>query len=139
MKRLLVGLVMLLAFTPTLAAARCLQYEPTVLLLKGTFIKKSLPGPPGYTSIARGDLPEDVLFLQLDEPICVKGNPESTFNARTHTGITEVQLVVPVGQFLDLLGKRVRVYGSLFASSMRTHRTKVAMTVESISALPDDD
>lgn len=125
----------LLIFAPTLATARCLQFEPTVVLLKGTFISKSLPGAPGYTSIAGGDLPEKVLFLQLDDPICVKGKPSSTQNSRTRTGITEVQLTVPLGQSLELLGKRVRVYGTLFSAFMPNHRTKVLMTVEGIGEI----
>ncbi|MFT4572451.1 MAG: hypothetical protein ACI91F_003354 [Candidatus Binatia bacterium] len=123
----------LLVFTPAFASARCLQFEPTVVLLKGTFVSKFLPGAPGYVSISGGDLPEKVLFLQLDEEICVKGNPNSTANSRTRTGLKEIQLVVPVGEYLKLLDKKVRAYGTLFTAGMRSHRTKVVMTVQSIS------
>ena len=132
MKHLLL-VVVLLGLTPTLASARCLKFEPVSVLLKGVFVSKSLPGPPGYLSIAKGDFAERVLFLQLDEPICVKGNHESTFNSRTQTGVKEIQLVVPLGQSMVLVDKRVRVTGTLFSGLMKGHRTKVLMTVKGMS------
>ena len=132
MKHLLL-VVVLLGLTPTLASARCLKFEPVSVLLKGVFVSKSLPGPPGYLSIAKGDFAERVLFLQLDEPICVKGKPESTFNSRTQTGVKELQLVVPSGQSMALVGKRVRATGTLFSRVMKGHRTKVLMTVKALS------
>ncbi|HIG68410.1 MAG TPA: DUF4431 domain-containing protein [Myxococcales bacterium] len=132
MKHLLL-VVVLLGLTPTLASARCLKFEPVSVLLKGVFVSKSLPGPPGYLSIAKGDFAERVLFLQLDEPICVKGNHESTFNSRTQTGVKELQLVVPLGQSMKLIDQRVRVTGTLFSAVMKGHRTKVLMTVKALT------
>jgi hypothetical protein len=131
-KKLLL-MVVLLGLIPSLALARCLKFEPVSVLLKGTFVSKSLPGPPGYSSIAKGDFAERVLFLQLEEPICVKGNPESTYNSRTQTGVKELQLVVPLGQSMELVGKRVRATGTLFSPVTNGHRTKVLMTVKRLS------
>lgn len=131
--KLLFVMSVLLVLAPSIATARCLQFEPTEVLLKGTFISKSLPGPPGYVSISKGDFPVKVLFLQLDEPICVKGKPDSTFNSRTRTGVSEIQLVVPLGQSLQLLDKRVRIMGTLFSGTLLSHRSKVLMMVRRLS------
>jgi len=126
-------MVALFVLAPSVANARCLQFEPTVVFLRGEFVAKMLPGAPNYTSVAKGDLPEQVLFLLLDEPICVTGNAESTFNSRSRAGITEIQLHVPLGQSLELLGERIRVFGSLFGANMQNHRTKVLMDVDGLS------
>lgn len=131
--RAILVMVALLVLAPSIANARCLQYEPTVVFLRGEFVSKMLPGAPNYTSVARGDLPERVLFLVLDEPICVTGNVDSTFNSRSRAGITKIQLHVPLGQSLKLLGQRIRVFGTLFGANMQNHRTKVLMDVEGLS------
>ena len=62
------GLGFLLLVTAAQADARCLRFEPAVETLTGTLRERVMPGPPGYQSIGRGDYPEDVLFLELEEP-----------------------------------------------------------------------
>ena len=120
------------------SAARCLAYEPTPVTLEGTFTSRLLPGPPNYVSIARGDHPETIYILALDEPICVSGSPSSRMNAKSHARVTEIQLVdrgFTPGRFLQ---KRVLISGSFFGAHTRHHRTPVVLNVAKIRAIPKD-
>jgi len=120
------------------AAARCLAYEPTRVTLEGTLTSRSLPGPPNYVSIARGDHPETIFLVTLDQPICVSADPSSRMNARSHAGITEVQLAPNSQRPRRFVDKRVRVSGSLFGAQSRHHRTPVVLNVTGIRAVGDD-
>jgi hypothetical protein len=135
-----ISLLTLVAAIPLLwvgevASARCLSYEPTQVSLDGQLITRTAPGPPGYVSIARGDHPETLVILVLEAPICVLADPSSRLNSKTHSRVTEVQLVLEKKSYRSLLLKRVRVTGSLFAAHSRHHRTPVVMTVKALRAL----
>lgn len=127
-------LVLLLLFAPSSGAARCLAYEPSTVSLVGKLVSKTLPGPPNYTSIARGDIPEVVLILHLEAPVCVSGDPASTLNSASRSGIVEVQLVVTLSKARVFVGKRVRASGSLFNAHTGHHRTPVLLQVSSLRA-----
>jgi hypothetical protein len=111
------------------SAARCLSYEPAEVALVGILTSRTLPGPPNYHSIAHGDNPENVLFLRLNEPICVSGDPSSRLNRKTHSRVTEVQLIIRDVDPRRFLNKQVRVSGSLFNAHMPYHRTPVVLSV----------
>lgn len=117
------------------ADARCLTYEPTQVSLDGKLTTRSVPGPPGYVSIARGDHPETIAILVLDAPICVTADNASSNNAKGYTQITEVQLVMPKGSYTHLVDKQIRVTGTLSAARSRHHRTPVVMSVKAKRSL----
>jgi len=114
--------------------ARCLRYEPTRVVLVGTLVARTLPGPPNYSSIASGDYPETVFILKLDEPICVSGDPSSRLNRNGHSNVTEVQLLTRDVNLRRFLNKQVRASGSLFSAYMDSHRTPVVLTVAGLRA-----
>jgi hypothetical protein len=111
------------------SAARCLTYEPARVTLVGVLTSRTLPGPPNYRSIAQGDYPETVFFLELNEPICVSGDPSSRRNRSSHSRVTEVQLLIPDVPPRRFVDKQVRASGSLFGAHMSYHRTPVLLTV----------
>ena len=105
------------------------------MTLTGELTSRSVPGPPGYRNIARGDHPETVVIIVLDAPICVNADPVSRANSRSHSQITEVQLVVTGSAWRALRGKRVKASGSLFAENSRHHRTPVVLTVRGLRGI----
>ncbi len=128
-----VGLLVLLAvFAPLPSAARCLGYEPAIVTLKGELSVKVVPGPPGYTSMVRGDMPETIVILKLEEPICVLSDANSYFNIRSHPKVPEVQLEMPEVEAKRLEGKKVRATGSLFGAHTGHHRTPVVLRVAGV-------
>jgi len=121
---------LLLASSPS--AARCLYYAPTVVTLVGEVSTKRVPGPPGYQSLRQGDLPETIVLLKLDDPICVYGDPDSSNNPKTHRNITEIQLIVPIAKVEKSIGERIRFTGHLSSAHSGHHRTPVIMYVDSL-------
>lgn len=130
------GIVVLLALALGApgSAARCLRYEPARVTLVGVLSFRTVPGPPNYTSVARGDYPETVAILTLDEPACVSGDPQSRLNWRGHARVTEVQLVLSEARARRFLGKRVRATGTLFGARTGHHRTDVLLDVKALRA-----
>src|SRR6266550_1140421 len=66
----------------------CYHYRPSPVSLTGRLIRRTLPGPPNYQSIARGDRPQVVDLLILETPICTipdyKDSPNTdAFQGRT--------------------------------------------------------
>ena len=118
------------------SGARCLRYEPAQVTLVGTLTSRILPGPPNYQSVGRGDYPETVFILKLDEPICVSGDPLSRSNSKSHSRITEVQLATRALDLRRFLRQQVRASGRLFNAHMRQHRTPVVLSVVSLRAAP---
>lgn len=116
------------------SAARCLSYEPAQVTLVGILTSRILPGPPSYRSISHGDYPETVLFLKLDEPICVSGDSSSGSNRKSHAGVTEVQILVDGVDPRRFIGKKVRASGSFFGAHMGQHRTPVVLSVVKLRA-----
>lgn len=129
----LVAFVLFLALlAPGSAFARCLKYEPAVVTLKGTLSTKVVPGPPGYVSAAKGDLPETIILLKLVDEICVLSDGSSYYNVRSHTRVGEVQLELPLLEAKKFEGKQVRATGSLYGAHTGHHRTPVVLRVEGV-------
>lgn len=114
------------------AAARCLPWAPDTVTLVGELEMRSLPGPPGYRHIARGDNPQDVYFIKLEKPICVNEDLESSLPRESHSGIMKVQLSTSSVTLNSLVGRRVSVSGTLFSGNSRHYRTPVALDVTAI-------
>jgi hypothetical protein len=139
MLRFLVGFI--LAMLPTLSfgqveLAGCKSYEPAVVSLHGTLIRKTLAGPPNYADIRHGDRAETFLFLNLDRPICVdEDKSEPDLNPK-QTNIRRVQLVLfgtgAYDKYKALVGKRVVAAGTLFGWHTGHHHTPVLLTVNNI-------
>src|ERR1041384_7028204 len=113
MKRLL-----LIAATLTVlcaaAAAHCLDYEPSVVVLSGTIVRQTFPGPPNYESVARGDSAERIWILRLARPICL--NVADRYDIH-ESGQKQLQLVLKpefYKRFSHLVGKRVTATGTVF-------------------------
>ena len=134
-KRLwLVGLAIGFGLASGDAEARCLRYEPAQVTLLGTLTSRTVPGPPNYTSIARGDFPETIVVLVLEEPICVTGNTSSSQNSKSHSNIEEVQFVLKGNAHRLLIDKKVRATGTLSSAQSGHHRTPVLLTVKGLRA-----
>ncbi len=120
------------------SAARCLPYEPDQVTLVGTLTSRIFPGPPNYHSIAQGDRPETIFMLTLDEPICVSGDPSSRLNSKSHSRVTEVQLVTRGLAPRRFLNKRVRASGSFFSARKGHYRTPIVLTVVGLHPALDE-
>ena len=102
-------LISLLLTAVSAGAAPCYDVskgEPRSLSGKLNYVM--FPGPPNYEDIQKGDTPEPAFILELDSPICIKGddftNPKVSFRA-VHLVSTDATS----GQFKPLLQKRVTV------------------------------
>jgi len=115
------------------AGARCLAYEPANVTLTGEIEMRKLPGPPNYSSVARGDRPENVYFVVLEKPVCVSADPTSRRNTRSHAGVEEVQLVISAVDASAAVGKRMRLSGKLSGAQSGHHRTPVVITVKEMT------
>lgn len=125
----------LLAALPAAAGARCLRYDPDVVTLSGELNARRVPGPPDYRNIARGDYPEDIYVLVLDQPVCVIGDPTSRRNSRSYGSIAEIQLVPTDDVESALAGKVIRATGYLITAQSGHHRTPVLLRVSQLRAI----
>jgi hypothetical protein len=113
----------------------CLTYEPAVVTLTGTVIRKTFPGRPGYESIRHGDEPETYWLLDLPQPICVDEDKSEPWLNEAKQDVRLVQLVVDreaYKKYRRLVGKRVIATGTLFASITGHHHTPVLLTVKTL-------
>ena len=115
--------------------SQCLSYEPAVVTLSGTLVRKTFPGPPNYESVRKGDRPETSRFLDLSESVCVnESTTEPDLNPK-QSGIREIQLVVKPDQYQQhngLVGRKVLATGTLFGEHTGHHRTPVLLTVRTL-------
>src|SRR5579872_1006877 len=79
--------------------SQCLSYEPAIVTLSGTLVRKTFPGPPNYESVKKGDRPETSWFLDLPKSLCVnESKTEPDLNPK-QSGIQEIQLVLQPEQY----------------------------------------
>src|SRR3989442_14837748 len=94
----------------------CYHYRPAPVSLTGRLIRRTLPGPPNYQSIARGDRPQVVDLLILDAPICTiadyKDSPNTDAFQRQDT-IQVRRTESPWREVRRLSGGHVVVTGTL--------------------------
>jgi hypothetical protein len=115
----------------------CLAYEPAVVNLTGTLVRKTLPGPREYEDIARGDRPETYWLLVLPRPACVDADQALPDLNPAHDHIRTIQLVVSAElykKYKQLVGRRIVATGTLFGEHTAHHRTSVLLTVKTIAA-----
>jgi Domain of unknown function (DUF4431) len=127
------------ATSPAQQTSGCLSYEPDVVRLEGTVIRKTFPGPPYYESVKHGDRPEVAWLLVLSEPICMREDTNDSATNIAQTGIREIQIGFVEGdgykKYKSLIKRKKRVVatGTLFGSHTGHHHTPVLMTVKALN------
>lgn len=116
-----------------LSAVPCLKYEPENVALVGRIKAHRFAGPPNYTSVKQGDRLEVHWLLHLAQPVCVaSSDPHDRFN-RPEAGVSALQVVIrDHRKYRRLLGKRVKVTGTLFHALTGHHYTKVLIDASDI-------
>ena len=120
------------------STSQCLSYEPSVVTLSGTLVRKTFPGPPNYENIQKGDSVETSWFVELAKPICVDEDRNAPDLNPARIDIHAVQLVLKpemYEKYKSLVGKQVRVTGTLFGEYTGHHHTPVLLTVTTIAAV----
>jgi hypothetical protein len=137
MRVTLAALVSLAVASVEAAPRPCHRFEPATSAIVGTLTRKTLPGPPNYQSIAAGDAPETYWFVTPAKPLCVRGTPGDRLNAADVTGVSSVQLILRRDEYTaraGLIGRRVRVTGTLSTAITGHHHTPVVLDVVTLEA-----
>lgn len=130
--------LMFAGFGESARAAQCLSYEPAKVNITGMIVRKIFPGPPEYSSIEEGDMPEQFWVLKPTKPICVNGDPSDIVNSEAEKNVTGLHLVLDARQYAKYKGyvsKQVVVSGTLFHAHTGHHRTRVLLEVSEIRLL----
>jgi len=117
------------------AAGICLKYEPDVVTLQGTLIRRNFPGPPNYKSTAEGDAPETYWLLSLPSAVCVDGDKSSPELNPAYKEVRRIQLIIDEKKFeteRNLMAKQVIVTGTLSGGVTGHHHTPVLLTIKTI-------
>lgn len=113
----------------------CESYEPVVIELRGTIIRKTFPGPPNYDNIRKGDAAETYWLLKLDSPVCVNADKVRPDQNPAQKDLRTVQLVLDgevYKKYRGLVGKHVVAKGSLFGQITAHHHTPVLLRTKNI-------
>src|SRR5256884_6112978 len=108
----------------------CHHYRPAPVSLTGRLIRRTLPGPPNYQSIARGDRPQVADLLILDAPICTIPDYKDSPNTDAFQGQDTIQVRRAESTWRDvgrLTGRRVIVTGTLSEWALGPHPTPVVI------------
>ena len=111
--------------TPVQNPSTCLSYEPSVVELTGTIVRKTFADAQGR--------PEICWLLDLSRPICVNQDPKEPDLNYAQKDVRSIQLVFLEQKmfitYRDLLGKKVMARGTLSAGITAHHHTTVLITV----------
>ncbi|MBM0107750.1 DUF4431 domain-containing protein [Steroidobacter sp. S1-65] len=105
----------------------CLQYGPNELV--GTLVRQTYAGPPDYESVTKGDEPQVIWLLQLDERVCVAANsryPREPTQIEVELALTEDQY----RQYRHLLGRKVVATGELIHGGANYQKSLVLTASE---------
>lgn len=133
-----VFLIAVLGSTQALAAGsylECLEYGP--IQLAGTLVRQTYAGPPDYESITKGDEPQVIWILQLDQRVCVDANARYP---REPVQI-EIELALPADEYAryrHLLGQKIIATGELVhgGANYQKRLVLVAGELQKTSQLP---
>src|SRR6266850_1891735 len=120
-------------------ADSCYRYRPAPVSLTGRLIQRTLPGPPNYQSIKRGDRPQVVDLLILEAPICTIPDYKDSPNTDAFQGQDTVQVRRAVSTWREvrrLAGKRVVVKGTLAEWALGPDRTPVVIDPTEVHSVP---
>lgn len=110
-----------------------LEYEPTVVELKGRLSVETFFGPPNFGENPESDTKENSWILLLDNPINIRAKTETdAILGPSIKDVQRLQLVLPTPH-KELIGKEVIVKGTLFHAHTGHHHTDVLIDVQSIS------
>ena len=136
-------LVLIAVGAPALArpgvADSCYHYRPAPTSLTGRLIQRTLPGPPNYQSIARGDRPQVVDLLILETPICTIPDYKDSPNTDAFQGQDTIQVRRAESAWRDvrrLTGRRVVVTGTLAEWALGPDRTPVVIDPTEVRPAP---
>lgn len=111
---------------PASGAEACLKYEPSVVELVGVMRRRTFPGPPEYKSVKEGDRAVTYWVLDLPRPVCLQVAGPDDLTQEPEFGVTSLQIVITdYKASRPLLGKKVRITGTLFHAHTAHHRTRV--------------
>ena len=120
-------------------ADSCYHYRPAAVTLTGRLIQRTLPGPPNYQSIARGDRPQVVDLLILEAPICTIPDYKDSPNTDAFQGQDTIQVRRAESTWREvrrLSGKRVVVKGTLAEWALGPDRTPVVIDPTEVHSVP---
>src|SRR5882762_2778545 len=120
-------------------ADSCYHYRPASVSLTGRLIQRTLPGPPNYQSIKRGDRPQVVDLLILDAPICTVPDYKDSPNTDAFQGQDTIQVRRAESTWREvrrLSGKRVVVKGTLAEWALGPDRTPVVIDPTEVHSVP---
>jgi len=136
-------IILVAAGAPPLArpgvAESCYHYRPASVSLTGRLIQRTLPGPPNYQSIARGDRPQVVDLLILDAPICTIPDYKDSPNTDAFQGQDTIQVRRAESTWREvrrLSGRRVVVTGTLAEWALGPDRTPVVIDPTEVRSVP---
>ncbi len=116
----------------------CLEYKSQVVDLRGALAVETVPGPPGFKDLAKGDRPEPVWILTLFEPICVSADSADELDRAVPTANRlQVGFVGRDGymRYESMLGHDVVVSGTLVPAHTIHHHTEVLIMARSIKRI----
>src|SRR5437879_8517496 len=108
----------------------CYHYRPAPVSLTGRLIRRTLPGPPNYQSLAPGARPHVLDLLILETPICTIPDYKDSPNTDAFQGQDTVQVRRAESTWRDvgrLTGRRVIVTGTLSEWALGPDRTPVVI------------
>lgn len=120
-------------------ADSCYHYRPAPVSLTGRLIQRTLPGPPNYQSIKRGDRPQVVDLLILDAPLCTTPDYKDSPNTDAFQGQDTVQVRRAEATWREvrrLSGRRVVVTGTLAEWALGPDRTPVIIDPTEVRPVP---
>jgi Domain of unknown function (DUF4431) len=120
-------------------ADSCYHYRPASVALTGRLIQRTLPGPPNYENIARGDRPQVVDLLILDAPICTIADYKDSPNSDAFQDRDTIQVRRTESTWREvrrLTGQRVVVTGTLAEWALGPDRTPVVIDPTEVRPAP---
>src|SRR2546425_9707677 len=124
---------------PPDVADSCYHYRPASVSLSGRLLQRTLPGPPNYQNIARGDRPQVVDLLILDAPICTIADYKDSPNTDAFQGQDTIQVRRTESTWREvhrLSGHRVVVKGTLAEWALGPDRTPVVIDPTEVRSVP---
>jgi uncharacterized protein DUF4431 len=121
---------------PIRAQRQQLHYEPEKVTLTGRLVYRTFYGPPNYGENPKTDSRETQPILILDSMVDVIASASDPTDEAERL-VKRITLVIhdfKANPVRPLLGKRVRVEGTLFHANTGHHHTKVLLEVSSLRA-----
>ena len=122
------AMLLALTWTSSSAAGECESFAGRQWEFTGHLVNRIFPGPPNYESVTSGDKPVTRWYLQLRWPACFA----------EHKYLTQFQLALTPGEvdkYRPLLGKEIRVEGTLEEGAAGLHTTALVVNVSSLVLL----